>query len=253
MSGVRACPERDEGLRGRWPAGLAGMLALVLAVEAGFLRGARDLEALSAADWGRARKAAAGEAVANVEVLCVGDSLVKTGIIPAALEARLDRRAYNLAALGAPPPAAYALLKRAFDAGARPRAIVLDAKASQLSRHEYRAVAGDLAVLLDAGEALRLAWVDDDLGLFGLYLVHLVPSVRLRGDARREILEQFAGRAGAQPWRPVIERQYRSNGGSVLFADRPGIGADPAPDGVLSFGESAVCYPADWSPWPTNV
>ncbi len=253
MADDREGPWHDERRRGRCPTGLVGMLALMVAVEVAFARASPALESLSAADWVLARRAAASPAVMRAEVLCVGDSLLKMGVIPVVVEDRLDRPVYNLAALGAAPPATYALLKRALDAGARPRAIVLDAKAAQLSRHEYRAVVGDWSLLLDLPEAFRFAWIDDDLGLFGLYVIHLLPTVRLRSDARRVIVDRLAGRAGDPPWRPAIGRQYRTNRGAVVLADRPGGSGDPAPDGALTPGESAVCYPDSWTPWPTNV
>ncbi len=253
MSGVRACQGDDEVSRGRWPAGLVGMLALMMAVEAGFLRAGRDLEALSAADWGRARRVAAGATVARAEILCVGDSLVKTGIIPTAIEARLDRPAYNLAGLGAPPPAAYALLKRAIEAGGaaegdRPRREGEPALAPRIPRrrgrlgHSARPVGGPPA-RVDRRRPRPLRSLSRPSRS-----LHQAPCRRPQDAGRTDYRSRSAG-----PWRPAIERQYRANRGAVLFADRPGAAPDPAPDGVLSSGESAVCYPESWSPWPTNV
>ena len=257
MVGDRSQAPLGGGHRRRWPAGLVGMIGLVIAVEVGMARGARHIEGLSAADWGCDVEAAAREA-ARAEVLCFGDSLVKTGVTPAALEARLDCPTYNLAALGAPPPASYCLLRRALEAGARPRAIVVDAKASQLSGHAYRETVGDWAILLRPIEALRMSMADRDPGFFGLYLgpPYLMPSLRLRHDVRKAVLDQMAGRPRAPEatWRPVIDRQYAVNGGAVLFAPgHPKDGPDPWPGGAVPPGEAGVCYPAWWSAYPTNL
>jgi len=93
--------DRGDGRTSRrWPAGFVGALSLAVAVEVGLSMASRGVESLSAADWGRARTAASREAT-RADVLCVGDSLVKCGIVPDAIEARLDRPAYNLAVLGA--------------------------------------------------------------------------------------------------------------------------------------------------------
>ena len=92
---------------------------------------------------------------------------------------------------------------------APPRAIVIDAKASQLSGHDYRSAVGDWATLLDPVDAFRFAHNDRDAGLFGLYLVHLIPSIRLRRVLGKAAVESVAGRPAEPiaPWRPVIERQ----------------------------------------------
>lgn len=255
MAGGRSNDRCDGRAPRRWPAGFVGALSIAVAVEVGLSQSSRGVEALSAADWGRARAAASREATA-ADVLCVGDSLVKCGIIPDAIEARLDCPAYNLAVLGGPPPATYFLLKRALGSGARPRAIVVDAKASQLSGKDYRVAVDDWATLLDPVDALRFARDDRDPGLFGLYLVHLIPSIRLSRVLRKATVDTVAGRPREPiaPWRPVIERQYERNLGAVLFpVGHPKGGPDPHPDGLLGSGEAGVCYPPRWSPHPTNL
>ena len=248
--------DRCSGVtRRRWPAGFVGMLGLVLAIEAGLAHAERVLEPLAVADWGMDRAAAAGEG-ACAEVLCFGDSLVKTGVAPAALEARLDRTAYNLAALGAPPPASYFQLKRALEAGARPRALVLDSNWVTLLS-AYRPMAREWAALIGPGDALRLARDSRDPGFFTLYLVHyLVPSVRLRLDLRAATAATTAGLPtdSTARWASVIERQYEANRGAIFRPPtHPDEGADPYPDGALPPSEQLVCYPAAWTSNPANL
>ena len=55
-----------------------------------------------------------------------GDSLVKHGILPEVLEARLGAPAYNLALPASTAPAQYYLLRRGSPCGAAPRAIVVN-------------------------------------------------------------------------------------------------------------------------------
>ena len=243
--------------RGRCPAGFLGMLALILAAEAGLTWIGHQVRGRVAADWWEVRRSAGGAAAVGAEILCLGDSLIKTGVAPAALEARLDRSAYNLAALAAPTPATYAVFRRALAAGARPRAIVLDANEPQLWGSYYRSWASGWAELLEPAEALQLARDDDDLGFFGLYLVHhLVPSARFRDDIRAAILGWVAGYPTdtLAPWPEVLERHYRRNRGGFVF---PVLRTEDAPelfpDGELPAFESSLCYRTGPFARPTNL
>jgi len=193
MVGDGMPPMNPEARGPRWPAGFLGMLGLLLAVETGLTRGELGLGTVGAADWGLNRAEAVREGP-GAEVLCFGDSLIKCGVAPAVLEARLDRTAYNLASLGATPPASYFLLKRALDAGARPRAILFDAKASTLNAANYWYTVRDWANLVGPWDALQLARDDRNPAFFGLHLVHyLIPSVRLRLDLRTRVVGQVSG------------------------------------------------------------
>ncbi len=204
---------------GRWPSGLAGMFVLALVAELA-LSGAVGLETPAMAFWRNDRRASAGEEVRTAEILCVGDSLVKTGVVPAALEARLDRPAYNLATVGNPTAATYFLLKRALDAGARPRALILDAQSDKLRERAFRPCVAAWAALIGPAEAFDLARSDADPGFFGLFLVHhLVPSIRLRLEIRGAIAGLLTGPPLHAPtdWPGVLARQVRRNAGAVLF------------------------------------
>ena len=232
MMADRATEPRNEHPRTRWPAGFVGMLALMVAVEAGIVRAGREIGTLTSADWRRDRQAATSEAATTAEILCFGDSQIKTGIAPAALEARLDRSVYNLAAMGSPTPVSYFLFKRALDAGARPRAIVLDAHEAQLWGGIYRHYVAAWAELVGPVEAFQIARDDGDLGFFGLYLTHLIPSVRFRLDVRKAVVGAVAEepRDPEIPWDPVVVRHYRRNRGALLFhADPPEGRTRPLP------------------------
>ena len=117
------------GSRPRWgrlPLGFVGALMVVATLEWGVVRPRTDLSAFIAASWGEAARAVEpGGKALGAEVLCLGDSQIKGGVLPGVLEARLGRPAYNLSAIGGQPVLAYHLLRRALENGARPKAIVI--------------------------------------------------------------------------------------------------------------------------------
>jgi hypothetical protein len=247
---------RPLAIRTRWPGGFLGMLAIVIVSESGLARLELRLAPMAAADWGLNRAEAAREAV-GADILCLGDSLIKCGVSPAVLEAKLGLTAYNLASLGAPPPASYFLLRRSLDAGARPRAIVLDATSTTLTAAAYRGLVRNWAALLGPREAFMLARDDRDSGFLGVHLVHyLIPSVRMRLDLRKAAADELAGGPAVAEvaWGPIVERQHAINRGAFHRSPtHPKEGPDPFPGGVLPPHEEAVCYPAGWTPYPTNL
>ncbi len=196
------------------------MLALLMVAELAVARAGREIQGQIYADWRGRRLAASSQDAIEAEILCFGDSLVKNGIVPASIEARLDRKAYNLAALNGPTPASYTLLRTALNAGARPRAIILDCSEGQLWGSNYRFDVAGWAELIDPLEAWQLALVERDPGFFGLYLIHrLLPSLRLRQDVRRDLLDHLAAAPAGRylPWRTIFDRQTKRNGGAFLL------------------------------------
>src|SRR5262245_2197952 len=119
---------RGRGL----PWALFGSIALVAAVECGIGRLDDALRSRVHANyWFAGRQA--GREVARCEVLVLGDSLAKLGVQPCVLTERTGRSAYNLAIAGGAPPVHYFVLRRALDSGARPSALLIDAKANILA------------------------------------------------------------------------------------------------------------------------
>ncbi|HEY2154483.1 MAG TPA: hypothetical protein VGH33_02560 [Isosphaeraceae bacterium] len=250
-------PAAIDRPRPRWPAALIGALGLIVAVELGMARAGRMNASLTAADWRRVGPAATGRAATEAEVLCLGDSQVKTGVAAVALEARLDRTAYNLGMMAATPAGSYFVFKRALDAGARPRAIVLDAAEPQLWSYAYRDNVADWAELIGPAEALQLARDDRDPGLFGLFMAHyLVPSIRRRLDLRQALGDALAEhvRTPNVPWDPVIHRQLTRNRGGLVFSPlRPKDRPDPWPDGALPGDVARLWYRTGPFAHPTNL
>ena len=72
----------------------------------------------------------------GAEVLAFGDSMVEFGVLPGVIAERSGLRAINLAVHDGSPAVSYFLLRRALEAGARPRAIVVDFMPHQLARSQ---------------------------------------------------------------------------------------------------------------------
>ena len=150
-----------------WPAGLIGALGLVLLLDpliAGTPIGQHGASRLTAS-WEAAFRAAA-EPEASAEILCFGDSLIKLGILPRVLEARLGRSAYNLAVLGGQSPTSHYLLRRVLDRGHSPRALIVNFSPLLLGM-DPRVNLAWWAGLMNAQERLGLALQSRDprLGL----------------------------------------------------------------------------------------
>jgi hypothetical protein len=238
------------------PSGLLGMIGLVVLIEIGLSRLEPRLIPLVASDWRETGEAARTES-RGVDLLCFGDSQVKMGVVPTVLERELGLTAYNLAVLGGPPPQSYFLLRRAYDSGARPGVIVIDATATMLSGRSYLANVREWAGLLGPIEGHELAKAEFDLGYLGPFLIHrYLPSARIRLDLRQAVLDLLAGREPSPvvPWSTIVRRQSTVNRGSYLVASKadPG-GPDPYPAGRVSPTEAAYCYPEDWQPWQSNL
>ena len=90
--------------------------------------GPRRDEPVLAVEWRchGTRRRAAGGPEGQSDVLCLGDSRIKLGILPRVLHDRLGVSAYNLGMLGGQAPSSYFLLKRVLESGNRPRAILVD-------------------------------------------------------------------------------------------------------------------------------
>ena len=116
----------------RLPLGVLGMIALIGVVETAIALAAPRLRDPVSFSWVYAAEAAKHRAPGS-GILCLGDSLAKDGLVSAVLTATTGVPTYNLSAPAAPAPMTECLFRRALDAGARPRAIVLELKPSLLA------------------------------------------------------------------------------------------------------------------------
>jgi hypothetical protein len=172
------------------------MLGLVAAVEMTVARHGLDFMATSTSSWVLSARAAAAEAPGR-RVLCLGDSLVKHGLLPRLVADRTGRATYNLSACAAQPPLTYYLLRRALAAGARPGAVVVDFMPDLLAggpRYSLRCWQEVIA----PGEALELSWTARDGSFLAeAVLGRLVPSVRARREIRAALLAALRGEAAS--------------------------------------------------------
>jgi hypothetical protein len=211
-----------RGRRRAWPAGLLGMVALVAAVEAAVKRHWEVLTAPVAFSWRWSAEAAAREAV-GCRVLCAGDSLVKHGLIPRVVEDRTGRRAYNFAAAAAPASLTYFVLRRAFAAGSRPDALVIDFKPSMLAggpRYGLR----NWPEVLTPGETCDLIR-EARGGAFAaeLLLAELLPTFRARHDLRDALRAALRGETPRlRAMNAICRRNWSVNAGANIAARRPG-------------------------------
>ena len=117
--------------RGGVPWGFAGMLVLVLTIEGAVARRWLDFSDPVSLSWRFSAEAARLQAPGR-DLLCLGDSLAKHGVIPAVVERQSNLRTVNLAAARCPTLMTYYLFRRALDAGAHPSAIVINTKQAVL-------------------------------------------------------------------------------------------------------------------------
>jgi hypothetical protein len=164
---------------GAAPAGLLGMLALVLAAESFVTRHRLDVMELHEWQYRLARRTAA-RAAAGRDVLYLGDSLMKVGVLPRVVESRSGLRGHNLAILASQAPASYDVLRRALAGGARPRLVLVDFYPMLLAQPP-RLNADHWPHLLGFFDCLELCWKARDASL-GVRLVvrESLPSVRGR-------------------------------------------------------------------------
>jgi hypothetical protein len=169
------------------PWGLFGMLALAAVAEAAVATSADRLAGYEGLGVRFASKAAANEA-SRCDVLALGDSVIKFGFDPATVERRLGLKAYNLAVPGTPPPLTYAVFRRALDAGAHPRAVVVGQMT--LAGDPWAHVA-QLGELVGLDECLGLARSCRDPALFGaLIAARGLPSFRYRQSLKAVLIHR---------------------------------------------------------------
>ena len=213
------------GRAGLLPWGLIGALVLVGAVERTVARHEWTLTSSPTALAWRAARKAAGREARSAEILCLGDSLVKLGVLPRVIEARTGRSAYNLATDSSPAPAAYFLLRRALAAGARPRVLLVDFH-SQVLPTPPRDSLPYWPELLGVGEAVELGWIARDSGFVtSTLLATLLPSLKDRDGLRTTFLGRdrraLEGLLGAHV------RNWRSNGGATVYQKIPPPAREP--------------------------
>ncbi len=217
--------------RGRVPAGFLGMLGIVLLVES-FVASRPILFADVVRLNRRFSVEAASRFAAGRDVLLLGDSLVKLGLVPGVIGARSGRSAFNLAAASGPAPSTYFVLRRALESGAKPGAVVVDFGPGLLAAGPERDV-GNSSEVLRLRESLDLAWTARSVPFLASFLVRwALPSVRCRNEIRGLVRAAWRGEDYRQAeTNRACRRNWQRNDGAHIAAANPNGGGDDGPPG----------------------
>jgi hypothetical protein len=209
------------------------MLAVVAVVEGLVAGRAIELTTPGTWSWRLSERAARHEATA-CDVLCLGDSLMKQGLLPPVVVARTGRPIYNLSVVAAQPPAAYYLLRHALDAGARPGAILVDFSPDLLAGGPEYSLR-NWPEILSWAEAIEMSTLAARPRLFlDLALRRFLPSYHARFEIRDAVLKAFRGARSTNPeHNRLYTRQWARNRGGQFTPP------DPRFRGQVDEGEQA--------------
>lgn len=184
--------------------------------------------------------------VADRTVLCLGDSQVKMGLVPAVIEYKLGSSAYNLAMASSTAPAHFFLLRRAIESGAKPEAIVVDFKANLLAA-DLQENAAYWPELLSARECLEVSLTARDPEFFAkTMLARGLASVRLKSKIQTRVLGALRGeKSHARITLAPYIRNWRVNDGAWVSPSNPSYNGEVQP-------EDAELYPETWNCNPVN-
>jgi hypothetical protein len=194
------------------------MIVLVAAIECVIARHWLHFSDPVSLSWRYSAWAAEADAP-GCELLCVGDSLIKHGLIPALIERVTGRRTANLSAARCPTLMTYFLLRRALDAGARPRAIIVNAKPAVLLANPDFNTRYWQEVLAPRECAEML--FSTHRGSFVLALVagRVLPSLRCRLELRSSLAAAMDGRTDRlYAINRVLWRNWSKNRGANISA-----------------------------------
>jgi hypothetical protein len=235
------------GMLRRFPKGLLGMLVLVVGVES-FVDGhSRNFRHPWAWDWYLADRAARKK-VADCEVLCFGDSLMKFGVSPNVIEQASGWKTYNLAVGVGQIPGSYFLLRRALEAGSHPKAILLDTIPHMMSARPD-ANANLWPVLLSYRDCFELSVeARDPHFLASMTLSKLLPSVRDRFEIRNSVTGALRGDPSAiGDILSIYLRNWGVNRGAQMTRRPPVV----PPNQIEVWASSLL--PDSWRPTPLNT
>ena len=200
--------------RSRWPLGVLGTIALVVAAESYVAQRNIDLGTMETIEWRLTSKAIKKQAP-RAEILVFGTSLSRIAVSPLILEERTGRPTYNFALSGGHPSSSYLMLRHALEAGARPKAIVVDFKWTSI-RNDPEELERILPEIANLGECARLA-IDRRNGSFlgRIAMVKEFPSFACRVQIRDNVVAAVKGEEPVrnQQW-VTANRNMRVNKGA---------------------------------------
>ena len=224
------------------PAGLLGMLVLIVGVESFFMGRDYDFTTLIASNW-RIEGRAPSKFAAKNEILCFGDSMVKFGVQPRILKDRVGKSSYNFALYCGSAPSSYYMLERSFRSGARPSAVLVDFQPELLMGDSMRILSRVYPELLTCREIAELCWEARDSNRFAEFLVaKFLPSARKRYEIRASVLAAVKGEsASVKDGLLARRRNWKINKGAEVLPKNPYYRGE-----IPELG----AYPAMfWTPW----
>jgi hypothetical protein len=220
------------------------MAFLVAAIECLAAPRIRELDGFTRVEksWQAATCAAEGPD-GRAEILCLGDSLVKLGILPRVLANRLSGTAYNLGVLGGQAPNSYFLLRKVLEKGNHPRALVVDFSENLLAFSPSQNAAC-WSHLHGWRDSLDVAWHAADPALaISTGLHRLLPGWCDQSQRHRLFAGASRGKTMMQPADApgVFERNWRFN-----------LGAQVAPRDFVAVEETQSDSRCRWQPNRAN-
>jgi hypothetical protein len=206
-----------------WPLpwAMLAALGLLAAVERYVARRTLDFSDQWRADRQWVLRSLRAEAP-GYDLLCLGDSQVKFGVVPASLERRLGKRSINLALHGGQSPEVYFLLREVLRRGGRPATVVVDFKPWLLT-HPVQPRLAWYAELLGVADCTHLARAAGDAGFLGAILARkALPSLGLRDGIRENTLLALRGEVPTQLGTILtLWRNWNRNRGAQVMPEGP--------------------------------
>ncbi len=231
---------------GSIPWGFLGAIVAIVAIESSVAPRWRELSDPVSLSWRFADEAARHDAKGK-DLLFLGDSLVKHGLIPSVIKASSGLSGANLAAARGPALLTDFIFRRAIESGARPSAIVIETKPAVLiGGADYNAHYWPAA--LTARECLELGWAvrKGTLGLAAM-TARLIPSLQSRLEIRSGLMAALNGTTDRIPEinRMLLRNWTTNNGANVALLNSPYRG-------VLSPEIQEKLHPDKWFVDPSN-
>jgi hypothetical protein len=196
------------------PWGLIGAVVLIAIIEFTISQRWLPLSDPVGLSW-RFSAQAASTLAPGCDVLCLGDSLVKHGVIPSVVEGTSGLRVANLSAARCPMLMTYYLFQQALAHGSRPRAIILNAKPAVLMGDpDYNAQYWPYALSLDNLVDFTLRTRRPQL-IASVVLSQVLPSLRSRLQLRSSSVAAIQGSHDKlEEINPVLWRNWTANAGA---------------------------------------
>ncbi len=172
-------------------------------------------------------KSAASSKAADADLLCLGDSLLKHGVVPSVITDTIGLSSINLAAARCPTLMSYYLFQQALQAGAHPKAILMNAKPAVLIgdpdyNTQYWPYAFTFQNLIDFAARTRRPQL-----IAATTLAQLFPSIRSRLQLRSSTRAALSGTTDTlHDVNPILWRNWTINAGANIAQSLPSFSGD---------------------------